>query len=173
MLFKEAKEILNNKGYKLVEYYTEPPEGMDLEPYAIKAKKCADEEMNSAVESVKEGLKEKYPDVRVYSDDVISNEDFDYENLKYGVGQYTESFICKLKFEVPLKYLNLTEEGAMADDFRKLMKAMEIFFDDAMKFNDSEIVFDYIEDIDLDTTQKTKFGTMIVTGEYKYKILED
>ena len=70
MLFKEAKEFLNNKGYKLVEsefrdpsnyasfYY--PPEGPDTEEHEEDALNAASEEINSAVESIAEGLKEKY-----------------------------------------------------------------------------------------------------------------
>ena len=80
MLFKEAKEILNNNGYKLVEskfsdpsdyasfYY--PPEGPDTEEQEEEALDAASEEINSAVESISEGLKEKYPGVYVNAVDV-------------------------------------------------------------------------------------------------------
>ena len=121
MLFKEAKEILNNNGYKLVEskfrdpsdyasfYY--PPEGPDTEEQEEEALDAASEEINSAVESISEGLKEKYPGVSVNAVGVSSNEDGELHDGRWE-WSYTETFTCKLKLEIPLKHLNLTEEGA-------------------------------------------------------------
>jgi len=175
MLFKEAKEILNNKGYKLVEYYTEPPEDEygfweRIEEGALESAKYA---TNSVAESIEKKLKEKCPGVNVYVDDVISNEDGEEHKRKW-VWEYTESFTCKLKFEVPIKYLNVTEEVAMSDDSDDLNTfddAMENFFDNVINSIKTDIVFDDFEDIDIDKTQKT--GTMTAIGTYEYKKVGD
>lgn len=177
MLFKEAKEILNNNGYKLVEskfsdpsdyasfYY--PPEGPDTEEQEEEALDAAREEINSAVESISEGLKEKYPGVSVNAVDVSSNEDGELHDGRWE-WSYTETFTCKLKLEIPLKYLNLTEEGADDDD--ALFEALSTFFNNvANKFNDSEIDFDYIDDIDYKVIdKKIKYGIIIMSGKYKF-----
>ena len=177
MLFKEAKEFLNNKGYKLVEsefrdpssyasfYY--PPEGPDTEKQEEDALDAASEEINSVVESIAEGLKEKYPGVYVTADNVSSNEDGELDEDRWG-WSYTETFTCKLKLEVPLKYLNLTEEGANNDD--ALYEALSTFFSDvANKFNKSEIDFDEIENIDYTERDKEgKYGVILLSGKYKF-----
>lgn len=174
MLFKEAKEILNKSGYKLVEsefrdpstfasfYY--PPEGPDTEGHEEDALNAASEEINAAVKSISEGLQEKYPGVYVTADDVSSNEDGELDEDRWE-WSYTETFTCKLKLEVPIKYLNLTEEGA--EDENALDEALNTFFSDiANNFNDSEIEFDDTEYTELD--KDGKYGVILLTGEYKF-----
>ena len=175
MLFKEAKEFLNNKGYKLVEsefrdpstyasfYY--PPEGPDTEDNEERAEREASKELKYIEDKLKKVLDEKFPGAYVSAQDVKSNGDGDYYKSRYE-WSYTETFKCKLLFQVPIKYLNLTEEGAEDDD--KLDAALTKFYESISELNDSEIEFDDTDYTELDTSDNKYYGNICVEGTYKF-----
>lgn len=175
MLFKEAKEILNRKGYKLVEsefrdpstyasfYY--PPEGPDTEDNAERAEIEATKELKYIENKFKQALDEKFPGAYVTAKGPESNEDSDYYKTR-DEWSYTESFTCKLLFQVPIKYLNLTEEGAENDD--ELDSALTKFYESISSLNDSEIEFDETDYTELDKNDKNYYGNICVEGTYKF-----
>ena len=142
---KEAKQILNNKGYKLVEsefrdpstfasfYY--PPEGPDTEDNEERAENEANKELKYIENKLQKYFDEKFPGTYATAQDAVSNEDGDmYEGRDEW--SYTETFKCKLLIQVPIKYLNLTEEGAENDD--ELDSALTKFYESISSLNDSE-----------------------------------
>ena len=175
MLFKEAKELLNKKGYKLVEsefrdpstyasfYY--PPEGPDTEDNEERAEKEASKELKYIENKYKKFFEEKYPGAYVSAQDAVSNGDGDYYNTR-DEWSYTETFKCKLLFQVPIKYLNLTEEGAEDDD--TLDAALTKFYESISSLNDSEIDFDDTDYTELDTSDNNYYGNICVEGTYKF-----
>lgn len=175
MLFKEAKEILNNKGYKLVEsefrdpstyasfYY--PPEGPATEKNESRAEKAANNELKYIKNKYQKFFDEKYPGSYATDKSVESNEDGDmYEGRDEW--SYTESFKCKLVLQIPIKYLNLTEEGAEDDD--KLDTALSEFYERICSLDDSEITFDDTDYTELDTSDNKYYGNICVVGTYKF-----
>lgn len=175
MLFKEAKEFLNNKGYKLVEsefrdpstyasfYY--PPEGPDTEDNEERAEREATKELKYIEDKFQKALDEKFPKAYVTAQGPESNEDGDLYETR-DEWSYTETFKCKLLFQVPIKYLNLTEEGAEDDD--ELDSALTKFYESISSLNDSEIEFDETDYTELDTSDKNYYGNICVEGTYKF-----
>ena len=177
MLFKEAKEILNNKGYKLVEsefrdpstyasfYY--PPDSPDTEKYEQNAQEKVGEVLNLAMGEIEDGLKEKYPNVKVSFDNEngITSKDSDYYDGK-DEWYYTEIFSCELKIEVPIKTLNLSLEDA--EDEKILDTSLEKFFNEVIKplNKTKKLKFDTLWSTELSNDED--YGIMSIVGEYKY-----
>lgn len=172
---KEAKQILNNKGYKLVEsefrdpstyasfYY--PPEGPDTEDNEERAEREASKELKYIEDKFQKALDEKFPGAYVTAKGPESNEDGDLYETR-DEWSYTETFKCKLLFQVPIKYLNLTEEGAENDD--ELDSALTKFYESISSLNDSEIEFDETDYTELDTSDNNYYGNICVEGTYKF-----
>ena len=175
MKFTEAKEFLNNKGYMLVEsefrdpstfasfYY--PPEGPDTEDNEERAEREATKELKYIEDKFQKALDEKFPKAYVTAQGPESNEDGDLYETR-DEWSYTETFKCKLLFQVPIKYLNLTEEGAEDDD--ELDSALTKFYESISSLNDSEIEFDETDYTELDTSDNNYYGNICVEGTYKF-----
>jgi len=172
---KEAKQILNNKGYKLVEsefrdpstyasfYY--PPEGPDTDDNEERAENEANKELKYIENKLQKYFDEKFPGTYATAQDAVSNEDGDmYEGRDEW--SYTETFKCKLLIQVPIKYLNLTKEGAEDDD--ALDSALTKFYESISSLNDSEIDFDDTDYTELDTSNDNYYGNICVEGTYKF-----
>ena len=171
MKFTEAKEFLNKKGYMLVEsefrdpstyasfYY--PPEGPDTEEFESRGEEEAYNNLKYIENKYKKVLAEKYPGAYVSSIGPESNGDGSmYEGRDEW--SYTESFKCKLLFKVPIKYLNLTDEGA--EDDKKLDEALTEFFKSICELNDSEIDFYDTDYTELDTIDDKYYGNICMAG---------
>jgi len=173
MLFKEAKEILNKSGYKLVEWMSEPdaypPDESDTEGYESNAYNAAKEELETLLDKFKTELGEKFPgiDFGVYEikpDRDGGKLDYDEEGRTF-----RETLECSFWMSVPLKYLNLTKEGAK--DNKLLDDTLTKFYLTYVKpLDDSVIDFNIKNgtDSEIDSGDDTLATFYLYYGSYDY-----
>ena len=172
MKFTEAKEFLNNKGYMLVEWMSEPdaypPDERDTEGYESNAYNAAKEELETLLDKFKTELSEKFPgiDFGVYEIKQDDSGEFDYDEEGR---TYRETLECSFWMSVPLKYLNLTKEGA--EDNKLLDDTLTKFYLKYVKpLDDSVIDFDIKRgtDSEIDRDDNTLATFYLYYGSYDY-----
>lgn len=172
MNLNEAKEILNDNGYRLLKEDVSvwPPDGPDLpiDEWDEEGQQEVNELIQSDAEELEKNIKKEYPDAEVYAWEAIPNDDYEY----YG-GEYRKKYTCRIELSVPPEVLGLTIESAKGEEHQyiySLTKEADNRLADLYEkfYNITDFNMDYDEYYDSFIEKDENLCRLQMQGYYEY-----